>query len=42
MVGVLMRNPASTIATLGRIYLNALRLKTKGAAVHPHPGRSAG
>ncbi len=42
MVGVLMRHPPSTIATLGRIYANALRLRLKGATTHPHPGRATG
>ncbi len=40
MVGLLLRYPPSTIATLARIYANAARLGLKGARFHPHP-RSA-
>lgn len=34
---VLMRYPAATLATLGRIYVHAARLKLKGAPYFPHP-----
>jgi uncharacterized protein len=37
MTRLLLRYPPMTIATLGRIYANALRLKLKGAPVFPHP-----
>jgi DUF1365 family protein len=37
MLGLLARYPPMTLATLTRIYLNALRLKLRGARVHPHP-----
>jgi DUF1365 family protein len=37
MAGVLLRYPPSTIATLARIYANAVKLRLKGAAFHPHP-----
>jgi DUF1365 family protein len=40
MVGLLLRYPPSTIAMLTRIYINALKLRLKGAPLHPHP-RSA-
>ena len=40
MVGLLLRYPPSTMATLARIYANATRLRLKGARFHPHP-RSA-
>jgi len=36
---VLLRYPAMTMQVVGRIYLNALRLKLKGAPYHPHPAR---
>jgi hypothetical protein len=41
MVSVLLRYPPATLATLSRIYWNALRLKVGGAPYHPHPS-SAG
>ena len=34
----LMRSPAQNLATLMRIYRQALRLYLKGAPFHPHPG----
>lgn len=34
----LMRSPAQNLATLARIYGQALRLCLKGASFHPHPG----
>jgi DUF1365 family protein len=34
---VLLRYPAATAVLLARIYGQALRLKLKGARVHPHP-----
>ena len=37
MLGLLLRYPPMTVATLARIYANALRLKLKGARFHPHP-----
>ena len=37
MVRLLLRYPPMTIATLARIYANALRLKLAGAPFHPHP-----
>jgi DUF1365 family protein len=37
MVRLLLTYPPMTIATLTRIYANALRLKARGAPVHPHP-----
>jgi uncharacterized protein len=37
LLGALLRYPPMTAATLVRIYLNALRLKLRGARVHPHP-----
>jgi DUF1365 family protein len=37
MTGMLLRYPPMTIATLLRIYANAVRLKAKGAPYHPHP-----
>jgi DUF1365 family protein len=41
MVGLLLRYPPSTIATLARIYANAVKLRLKGARFHPHPRRAA-
>jgi uncharacterized protein len=37
MLGLLLRRPAPTAMTLGRIYGQALRLWAKGAPRHPHP-----
>jgi DUF1365 family protein len=37
MLGLLARYPPVTLATLTRIYVNALRLRLRGARVHPHP-----
>ena len=37
MVRLLLRYPPMTIATLARIYANALRLRLAGAPFHPHP-----
>jgi DUF1365 family protein len=37
MAGLLFRYPPMTLATLARIYSNALRLKLRGAPYHPHP-----
>jgi uncharacterized protein len=36
---VLLRYPAMTLQVVARIYLNAVRLKLKGAPYHPHPAR---
>jgi uncharacterized protein len=36
---VLLRYPAMSLQVVARIYLNALRLKLKGAPYHPHPAR---
>lgn len=41
MLGLLVRYPPMTLATLLRIYANALRLRLKGAAYHPHPRLAA-
>ena len=41
MLGLLVRYPPMTVATLLRIYANALRLRLKGATYHPHPRRAA-
>jgi DUF1365 family protein len=38
---VLARHPAATLATLARIYTQALRLKLKGAPYFKHPDRTA-
>jgi DUF1365 family protein len=40
MVAMLLSYPPSTVSTLARIYANAVKLRLKGAPVHPHP-RSA-
>ena len=37
MLRLLFRYPPMTVATLARIYVNALRLKLRGAPFHPHP-----
>jgi uncharacterized protein len=42
MVGLLLRHPPATIATLGRIYANAVKLRLKGARFHPHPRSAEG
>ena len=39
MLRLLLQYPPMTLATLARIYLNALRLKLRGATFHPHPFR---
>ena len=36
MLGLILRYPPVTLATLARIYANALRLKLRGARFHPH------
>ena len=36
MFGLIFRYPPMTLATLARIYANALRLKVRGARFHPH------
>jgi uncharacterized protein len=36
---VLVRYPLMSVQVVARIYLNALRLKLKGAPYHPHPAR---
>jgi uncharacterized protein len=36
---VLLRYPLMSLQVVARIYLNALRLKLKGAPYHPHPAR---
>lgn len=41
MLGLLVRYPPITLATLSRIYTNALRLRLKGATYHPHPRLAA-
>jgi DUF1365 family protein len=41
MLGLLVRYPPMTVATLLRIYANALRLRLKGATYHPHPRLAA-
>ena len=41
MIGLLLRYPPSTIATLARIYANATQLRLKGARFHPHPRSAA-
>jgi DUF1365 family protein len=37
MVRLLLAYPPMTLAALARIYANALRLRARGAPVHPHP-----
>ena len=37
MTRLLLRYPPMTIATVARIYANAVRLKLKRAPLHPHP-----
>ena len=39
---ILVRYPAISLQVVGRIYLQALRLKLKGARWHPHPERRRG
>jgi DUF1365 family protein len=39
MLRLLLRYPPMTIATLARIYANALRLRLRGAQFHSHPDR---
>jgi uncharacterized protein len=41
LAGVTARYPAATARVLALIYAHALRLKLKGARVHPHPRESA-
>ena len=41
MCGLLLRYPPMTMATLARIYGQALRLRLGGAPRFAHPGRSA-
>ena len=41
MVGALFRHPPMTLATLGRIYANALRLKLRGAPHYKRPPASS-
>jgi DUF1365 family protein len=41
MVGMVLRYPPMTLATLGRIYANALRLRLRGAPYHQHPRTEA-
>jgi uncharacterized protein len=38
LVRMVLAHPPMTIATLVRIYANAVRLKLRGAQVHPHTG----
>jgi DUF1365 family protein len=42
MIGLLLRYPPSTVATLTRIYANAASLRRKGARFHPHPNGTTG
>jgi len=42
MLRLLIAYPPMTVATLVRIYWNALRLRTRGAPYHPHPGAEQG
>jgi DUF1365 family protein len=42
MIGLLVRYPPSTIATLARIYAQAASLRLKGAQFHPHPRGTTG
>lgn len=41
LAGITARYPAATARVLALIYAHALRLKLKGASVHPHPKESA-
>ena len=41
LAGITARYPAATARVLALIYAHALRLKLKGARVHPHPKESA-
>jgi DUF1365 family protein len=41
LAGITARYPAATARVLALIYAHALRLKLKGARVHPHPSESA-
>lgn len=40
--GMALRFPAMTLRVIARIYWEALRLRLKGARVHPHPGSLRG
>jgi DUF1365 family protein len=42
MLRLLVAYPPMTLTTLTRIYANAVRLKARGAAVHPHPALRSG
>jgi uncharacterized protein len=42
MLRLLLGHPPMTLATLARIYGQALRLRAKGAPVHPHPAEGRG
>ncbi len=42
LLRLLFAHPPMTIATVARIYANALRLKLRGAEVHPHPKATGG
>jgi DUF1365 family protein len=40
LAGITARYPAATARVLALIYAHAVRLKLKGASVHPHPRES--